>query len=128
LHRTVFEQLLAKCQMLLAGQPETKKKRKFRFKNPRLSLDATVIELCATMFDWAVKEYFGSRKNGFLFETSGGLPMSPRNIMRDSLHPILKGMGRESAGFHTFRRYGSYPCNCMLGARQESDRSCGPAF
>jgi len=33
-----------------------------------------------------------------------GLPRSPRNIMRDSLHPILKGMGRESAGFHTFRR------------------------
>jgi hypothetical protein len=31
--------------------------------------------------------------------------MSPRNIMRDSLHPILKGMGRESAGFHTFRRF-----------------------
>jgi hypothetical protein len=52
-----------------------------------------------------VREYIGSRKNGFLFETSGGLPMSPRNIMRDSLHPILKEMGRESAGFHTFRRF-----------------------
>src|SRR5260370_3911253 len=52
-----------------------------------------------------VKEYIGSRKNGFLFETSGGLPMSPRNITRDSLHPILKEMGRESAGFHTFRLF-----------------------
>src|SRR5882762_2825597 len=52
-----------------------------------------------------VKEYIGSRENGFLFETSGGLPMSPRNIMRDSLHPILKEMGRGSAGFHTFRRF-----------------------
>jgi integrase len=52
-----------------------------------------------------VKEYIGSRRNGFLFETSGGLPMSPRNILRDSLHPILKEMGRESAGFHTFRRF-----------------------
>jgi hypothetical protein len=31
--------------------------------------------------------------------------MSPRNIMLDSLRPILKGMGRESAGFHTFRRF-----------------------
>src|SRR5260370_7594478 len=31
--------------------------------------------------------------------------MSPRNIARDSLHPILKKMGRESAGFHTFRRF-----------------------
>src|SRR5438552_8121827 len=52
-----------------------------------------------------VKEYIGARKNGFLFETSRGLPMSPRNITRDSLHPILKEMGRESAGFHTFRRF-----------------------
>ena len=52
-----------------------------------------------------VKEYIGARTNGFLFETSGGLPMSPRNITRDSLHPILKEMGRESAGFHTFRRF-----------------------
>jgi hypothetical protein len=31
--------------------------------------------------------------------------MSPRNIMRDSLHPILKGMGHESAGFNRFRRF-----------------------
>jgi hypothetical protein len=53
LYRTVFEQLRAKCQMLVASQPETRTKRKFRFKNPLLSLDATVIDLCATMFDWA---------------------------------------------------------------------------
>src|SRR6202035_4588702 len=52
-----------------------------------------------------VKEYIGSRRNGFLFETTGGLPLSPRNITRDSLHPILKEMGRESAGFYTFRRF-----------------------
>ena len=52
-----------------------------------------------------VKEFIGTRTSGFLFETSGGLPMSPRNIARDNLHPILKEMGRESAGFHTFRRF-----------------------
>jgi integrase len=49
--------------------------------------------------------YIGNRRSGFLFETSGGLPLSPRNIARDSLHPILKRMGRESAGFHIFRRF-----------------------
>jgi Domain of unknown function (DUF4372) len=48
----VFDQLLAKCQTLVASQPGTRKKRKFRFKNPLLSLDASVIDLCATMFDW----------------------------------------------------------------------------
>jgi hypothetical protein len=53
LQRTVFEQLLAKCQTLAAQQPGTRKKRKFRFKSPLMSLDATVIDLCAKMFDWA---------------------------------------------------------------------------
>ena len=28
-------------------------RKKFRFRNKLLSLDATVIELCASMFDWA---------------------------------------------------------------------------
>jgi len=52
-YRTVFDQLLAKCQSLAASQPGTRKKKKFRFKNPLMSLDASVIDLCATMFDWA---------------------------------------------------------------------------
>jgi integrase len=52
-----------------------------------------------------VKEFIDNRKSGFLFETPNRLPMSPRNITRDSLHPILKKMGRESAGFHPFRRF-----------------------
>jgi len=52
-----------------------------------------------------VKKYIGDRTSGFLFETSRRLPMSPRNVARDSLHPILKNMGRESAGSHTFRRF-----------------------
>ena len=52
-----------------------------------------------------VNEYIGSCKNGFLFETTGGLPKPPCNITRDSLHPILTEMRRDSAGFHTFRRF-----------------------
>ena len=52
-----------------------------------------------------LKDFIGNRKSGFLFETVNGLPLSPRNITRDSLHPILKEMGRESAGFHPFRRF-----------------------
>jgi hypothetical protein len=40
-----------------------------------------------------------------MFENFGGLPLSPRNIARDGLHPILKKMGRGLAGFHTFRRF-----------------------
>src|SRR5258708_6336773 len=75
LQRTVFEQLLAKCQILVAGQPETRKKRKFRFKNPLLSLDATVIDLCATMFDWAkFRLTKGAVKLHLLLDHDGYLP------------------------------------------------------
>jgi len=31
--------------------------------------------------------------------------LNPRNVLRDSLHPILKRMGREKCGFHIFRRF-----------------------
>ena len=48
LYQTVFEQLLQKCQQVVATQPG-KKPRKFRFKNKLLSLDATVIALCASV-------------------------------------------------------------------------------
>jgi hypothetical protein len=75
LQRTVFEQLLGKCQMLVASQPETRKKRKFRFKNPLLSLDATVIDLCATMFDWAkFRLTKGAVKLHLLLDHDGYLP------------------------------------------------------
>jgi integrase len=54
-----------------------------------------------------VRNFIGSRKSGFLFETSEGTMLSPRNITRDSLHPILKKMGRYTAGsaFNIFRRF-----------------------
>jgi hypothetical protein len=75
LQRTVFEQLLAKCQTLAANQPGTRKKRKFRFKNPLMSLDATVIDLCAKMFDWAkFRRTKGAVKLHLLLDHDGYLP------------------------------------------------------
>jgi hypothetical protein len=73
--QTVFEQLLAKCQTLAASQPGTRKKAKFRFKNPLLSLDASVIDLCATMFDWAkFRLTKGAVKLHLLLDHDGYLP------------------------------------------------------
>jgi hypothetical protein len=46
LYRSVFHALLERCMAIAPG-------KRFRFKNKLLSMDATVIELCATMFDWA---------------------------------------------------------------------------
>jgi hypothetical protein len=73
--QTVFDQLLAKCQTLAASQPGTRKKTKFRFKNPLLSLDASVIDLCATMFDWAkFRLTKGAVKLHLLLDHDGYLP------------------------------------------------------
>jgi hypothetical protein len=74
LYKTVFEQLLEKCQQLVA-QPGGKKKRKFRFKNKLLSLDATVIALCASVFDWAqFRRTKGAVKLHLLLDHDGHLP------------------------------------------------------
>lgn len=48
LYETIFYDLLGRCQALAA-----RRRRRFRFKNPLRTLDSTVIELCATVFDWA---------------------------------------------------------------------------
>src|SRR5205085_4233046 len=45
LYQTVFQQLLGKCQGLAKSE-----KRKFRFKNKLMSLDATVISICAPKY------------------------------------------------------------------------------
>mgnify|MGYP001041382490 CR=1 FL=1 len=46
LFKKIFEWMLSKCQLISP-------KHKFRFKNPLYSLDATVIELCLSLFNWA---------------------------------------------------------------------------
>jgi len=47
LYKAVFFQLLTRCQAVAQGR------RRFRFKNKLASLDASVIDLCASLFDWA---------------------------------------------------------------------------
>jgi len=46
LYRSVFYLLLGSCREVAGPHG-------FRFKNKLLSLDATLIELCASVFDWA---------------------------------------------------------------------------
>jgi hypothetical protein len=74
LYQTVFQQLLAKCQQVVASAPG-KKKRKFRFKNKLMSLDATVISLCVLVFDWAqFRRSKGAVKLHLLLDHDGYLP------------------------------------------------------
>ena len=42
----MFKGMLSKCQSVAP-------QHKFRFKNPLSSLDATVIDLCFSLYDWA---------------------------------------------------------------------------
>jgi len=69
LYQTLFFQLLARCQAVARGR------RKFRFKNPLLSLDASVIDLCASVFDWATyRRTKGAVKLHLLLDHDGYLP------------------------------------------------------
>ena len=69
LYRAVFQELLTWCQPLAKGR------RKFRFKNKLVSLDSTVIDLCATLFDWAkFRRTKGAVKLHCLLDHDGYLP------------------------------------------------------
>jgi integrase len=50
-------------------------------------------------------QFIGSRRSGLLFCTESGRPLSPSNILSDSLHPILEKLGQPKAGTHAFRRF-----------------------
>jgi integrase len=54
-----------------------------------------------------LRNFIGTRKSGFLFQTANRTMLDPGNIARDSLSPILKEMGRNETGtrFNVFRRF-----------------------
>lgn len=66
----MFYALLEKCQPLQKG------KKKFRFKNQLLSLDASTIELLSTLFNWArFRQTKGAVKLHLLLDHEGYLPV-----------------------------------------------------
>jgi hypothetical protein len=68
LYQTVFYQVLARCREVAAP-------KKFRFKNKLLSLDATIVELCAELFPWALySQTKGAVKLHVLLDHDGYLP------------------------------------------------------
>jgi len=68
LYQSVFYQLLDRCRAVAGPHG-------FRFKNKLLSLDATLIELCASVFDWAhYRRTKGAVKLHLLLDHQGLLP------------------------------------------------------
>ena len=68
LFEEIFHRLLAQCRGFAPGKP-------FRFKHKLFSLDASVIDLCANMFDWAkYQRTKGAIKLHLLPDHDGCLP------------------------------------------------------
>jgi hypothetical protein len=69
-YQDIFQQLLSVCQADAKAV-----KRKFRFRNPLLSLDSTLISVCVSMFDWAAyTQTKGAVKLHLVLNHQGYLP------------------------------------------------------
>jgi hypothetical protein len=69
LYQTIFQQLLGRCEIAAKG------KKRFRFKNPLLTIDTSTIDLCASLFDWAkYKRAKGAVKLHLILDNEGHLP------------------------------------------------------
>jgi hypothetical protein len=70
LYERVFYQVLGDCQDVA-----TRRGKKFKFKNPLVSLDASVIDLCLKTFDWAkFRRAKGAIKLHLMLNHRGYLP------------------------------------------------------
>jgi putative transposase len=87
LFKKIFSLMLSKCQPLAP-------KHKFRFKNPLYSIDATIISLCLSLFDWAkFRTAKGAIKLHVKLNHSGYLPtfavMTPGKVHEMHVAPAI---------------------------------------
>ena len=88
LFEEIFYQLLGKCQQVAPV-------KKFQFKNKLYSLDATIIDLCISMFDWAkYRRTKGAVKLHLLLDHEGCLPCFGV-ITEATMHEIRVARGLE---------------------------------
>jgi len=52
-----------------------------------------------------LKKFIGDRASGLLFRSKNGLPLLQSNVLRLSLHPLLKRLQLPKSGAHAFRRF-----------------------
>jgi len=62
------------------------------------------VDLCSSLAA-LLKAFVGDRHSGLVFANRLGKPLSQTNVVRRSLHPILKDLGVEKTGFHAMRRF-----------------------
>jgi len=99
LFKKIFAFMLSKCQPIAP-------QHKFRFKNPLSSLDATVIDLCLSLYDWAkFRTTKGAVKLHVKLNHAGYLPtfmaMTEGNVHESTIAP---GVPLESGDVVVFDR------------------------
>ncbi len=81
LYEDIFYQMLERCKAVSGNH-------RFRFKNKLYSLDATVMDLCVSMFDWAkFRTTKGAVKLHLLLDHDGYLPVFA-NVTEGNVHEI----------------------------------------
>lgn len=90
-----------KCRAITQGR------KKFRGKNKLFSLDATVVELCASLFDWAkFRQTKAAVKLHLLLDHDGYLPVFA-HITEGKVHEVNIARGVFlPRGFHSGNRQG----------------------
>jgi hypothetical protein len=69
LYQSLFQTLYHRCRSV------TRARRRFRFRNPLLTLDSTLIDLCASLYDWATyRRTKGAAKLHLVLDHQGYLP------------------------------------------------------
>jgi hypothetical protein len=62
------------------------------------------VDVCMTPGEM-LKTFVGERRSGLIFRNHHGRPLSQTNVLRRSLHPILKELGAAKTGFHAMRGF-----------------------
>lgn len=71
---------------------------------PKTNSAVRRVPLCRELAE-ALRIFVGDRRDGFLFRNTGGKPLSQRNVLGRSLHPVLEKLHISKQGFHGFRRF-----------------------
>lgn len=89
-YQDLFNLMLAKCQTVAKNHQHS-----FRFKNKLYSLDASVIDLCLSLFEWATfRQTKGAVKLHLLLDHDGYLPVYAL-ITEGSIHEVNVARGLE---------------------------------
>ena len=115
IYQEMFYRVHERCQGIAS-----RRKRKFRFKNKLLSLDASVIDLCLKMFPWAkFRTTKGAVKLHLLLDHDGYFPayavitegkIHEVNIARQLTLPA-KSIVAIDRGYYDFSLFGSWTAN-----------------